>query len=390
MDFDFDKINDRKNSNSLKWNVNDNVLPMWVADMDFQTAPCVIEAVEKIAKNGVFGYSYVTDEYYDAIINWRKKRYNQAIQKDWIIFTTGVIAAISSIVRRLTHPNENVLVLTPIYNTFFNSILNNGARALECKMNYKHKKYSINYQDLKEKLANPQTTLMILCNPHNPTGNIWSKQTLAKIGKMCKENNVTVISDEIHCDLLDPGYTFTPFASVNKTCKDISITCMSPSKSFNLAGLQGACVIIPNKKLFNLVNRGLNNDEVAEPNAFTINATIAAYNEGEQWLDSLRVYLATNKQIVYDYINNNLKELYVLKSHATYLLWIDISKLCDDSDKFAAFLMDKVGLFISSGNNYKGNGFIRMNIACPKSMVIDGLNRLKKGVELYKKEQIRK
>ncbi len=390
MDFDFDKINDRKNGNSLKWDVKENVLPMWVADMDFKTAPCVIDAIENVVNKGIFGYSYVTDEYYDAIINWRKRRYNQIIQKDWIIFTTGVIAAISSIVRRLTHPNENVLVLTPIYNTFFNSIVNNGARALECKMTYKNHKYSIDYQDLQKKLANPQTTLMILCNPHNPTGNIWNKTTLAKIGKMCKDNNVTVISDEIHCDLLDPGYTFTPFANVNKTCKDISITCMSPSKSFNLAGLQGACVIIPNKKLFNLVNRGLNNDEVAEPNAFTIAATIASYNKGEKWLDSLREYLANNKQIVYDYIKKNIKELYVLKSHATYLLWIDISKVCSDSDMFTKFLIEKTGLYISSGNNYKGNGFIRMNIACPKNMVLDGLNRLKKGIELYKKEFLKK
>lgn len=385
MNYNFDEITDRRNTNSLKWSVGENELPMWVADMDFKTAPSVTEALTKRAAHGIFGYAVIPDEWYEAYMSWWKNRYSFKIEKDWLIFATGVVPAISSIVRKLTTPAENVLILTPVYNIFFNSILNNGRNVLECPLSYKNKEYGIDFEDLEKKLSDPQTTMMILCNPHNPIGKIWDKKTLKKIGDLCFEHHVTVISDEIHCDLTETGKSYIPFASVSEKCRMNSITCVAPTKSFNIAGLQTAAVIVPNEVLRHKVWRGLNTDEVAEPNCFAVSAAIAAYKEGGEWLDALRKYIDENRKFVSAFLEMNLPQITLIQSEATYLLWLDCSLLGGDSDQLQQFIRETTGLYLSTGKIYGSGGehFLRLNIACPRSRLADGLNRLKDAVEKY-------
>ena len=386
MTYDFDTVNDRRSEFSMKWDVNDGELPMWVADMDFKTAPEITEAIVKRAEHGIFGYTDVPARWKNAVISWYKKRHSLTIEYDSLMFSTGVVAAISSIVRKLTTPNENVVLLTPVYNIFFNSIINNGCRALECPLIYDGEKYEINWTDFEEKLSNKQTTLFILCNPHNPTGVIWDRETLAKIGALCKKYHVTVISDEIHCDISDPGYDYVPFASVNDECKYNSITCIAPTKTFNLAGLQTSAVYFPDEYRFHKVWRALNTDEVAEPNVFAMTASIAAYEHGEKWLDELREYLYLNKKAVRGFIEKEIPEINIVNSHATYLLWLDCSKICENTDALADDIRAKTGLYLSKGSAFGkgGEAFLRMNTACPKRTIDDGLGRLKTYFKLIK------
>lgn len=386
MTYDFDTVNDRRSEFSMKWDVNDGELPMWVADMDFKTAPEITEAIVKRAEHGIFGYTDVPARWKNAVISWYKKRHSLTIEYDSLMFSTGVVAAISSIVRKLTTPNENVVLLTPVYNIFFNSIINNGCRALECPLIYDGEKYEINWTDFEEKLSDMQTTLFILCNPHNPTGVIWDRETLAKIGALCKKYHVTVISDEIHCDITDPGYDYVPFASVNDECKYNSITCIAPTKTFNLAGLQTSAVYVPDEYLFHKVWRALNTDEVAEPNVFAMTASIAAYEHGEKWLDELREYLYLNKKAVRGFIEKEIPEINIVNSHATYLLWLDCSKICENTDALADDIRAKTGLYLSKGSAFGkgGEAFLRMNTACPKRTIDDGLGRLKTYFKLIK------
>ena len=349
MKYDFDKVVNRRNTNSLKWDISEGELPMWVADMDFEAAPEIRSAIERRAAHGIFGYTVIPDKWYDAYIGWWRCRHNFGIEKEWLIFCTGVVPAISSIVRKLTTPNENVLICTPVYNIFFNSIINNGRRVLECPLAYDGEKYEIDFADLEEKLSDPQTTLMILCNPHNPVGKIWDRETLSEIGRLCEKYRVTVISDEIHCDLTEPEKEYIPFASVSDACEKISITCVAPTKAFNIAGLQTSAVIVADPFLRHKVWRGLNTDEIAEPNVFAVDAAIAAFTEGGSWLDALRGYISKNRAIVSDFLKKELSALNLVPSEATYLLWIDCSSVTDDSVEFTEFLRRETGLYLSDG-----------------------------------------
>lgn len=385
MKYNFDTPKDRRGTNSLKWDVGKKELPMWVADMDFETAPEIRNALLMRTAHGVFGYSIVPDAWNQAYVDWWQRRHHFEIEKEWLVFCTGVIPAISSIVRKLTTPNENVVIQTPVYNIFFNSIINNGRRVLESPLTYNNYTYQIDFIDLERKLKDPQTTMMILCNPHNPVGKIWSRETLAEIGRLCFKYHVIVVSDEIHCDLTSPGQEYVPFASVSSECRENSITCIAPTKAFNLAGLQTAAVMIPNPVLRHKVWRGLNTDEVAEPNAFAVDAAIAAFNEGADWLDELRDYLEENKQTVITYLKEFIPQLVVVPSEATYLLWIDCSAVTKDAGELAHFIRENTGLYLSAGEQYgsTGQAFLRMNIACPKMYLMDGLSRLKCGVKKY-------
>lgn len=407
MKYDFDTVIDRRFTHCLKWDVAEGELPMWVADMDFATAPEVRQAIERRAAHGIFGYQDVSEEWYRAYIGWWKRRHGLTIEKDWLIFCTGVVPAISSMVRKLTTPAEKVLIQTPVYNIFFNSILNNGRQVLESPLSYDGEQYRIDFADLEEKLADPQTSLMILCNPHNPTGKIWSREELAHIGELCDKYHVTVISDEIHCDLTDPGCSYVPFASVSETCKKISITCMAPTKAFNLAGIQTAAVAAADETLRHKVWRGLNTDEVAEPNAFAVDAAVAAFTEGEPWLEELREYLSRNKKFVRDFIKQEIPQIHVVPSEATYLLWLDCGRLLGNENTdygigkhtlpepadpqktrlqtagdLARVIRERTGLYLSAGGQFGGNGnqFLRMNTACSRTILEDGLKRLKSGV----------
>lgn len=385
--YDFDTVVDRRNSGSMKWDVKDGELPMWVADMDFPTAPEIREALKKRVEHGVFGYSIVPEEWYEAICSFWKRRHHFEMEQEWLLFCTGVIPAISSIVRKLTTPAEQVVVLTPVYNIFFNSIYNNGRNILECPLAYEHGSYHIDFKDLEEKLSQNQTTMLLFCNPHNPIGHIWERDVLERIGELADKYHVVVVSDEIHCDLTAPGQEYIPYASVSERCRNNSITLVAPTKAFNLAGLQTSAIVVPNPVLRHKVNRGINTDEVAEPNAFAVTAAVAAFNEGEAWLDALREYIEKNKCMVTEFIQKEFPMLTVLPSNATYLLWLDCSRLTNDSEQLARFIRKKTGLFITGGSVYRGNGnqFLRMNIACAGSVLQDGLERLKRGVEEFGK-----
>ena len=385
MQYDFDKVIDRRNTNSLKWDVPERELPMWVADMDFQTAPEIISALQKRTEHGVFGYSVVPDEWYDAYVHWWRDRHHFTMEKDWLIFCTGVVPAISSMVRKLTTAGEKVLVQTPVYNIFFNSIVNNGRIILENELLYDGNSYSMDFEDLERKLSDPQTTLMLLCNPQNPAGRIWERETLEKVGELCWKHHVRVISDEIHCDLTFPGQEYIPFASVSDKCRMNSITCLAPTKAFNIAGLQTAAVSVPDPVLRHKVNRGLNTDEVAEPNAYAVQAAVAAFTEGAPWLDELREYLWGNRQYVQTFLEKELPQVKLVESQATYLLWLDCEKIAKDTEPLADFLRKETGLYVTAGGCY-GSGsqkFLRVNIACPRVTLEDGMNRLKTGLQKF-------
>ena len=408
MSYIFDELVNRRNTHSLKWDVKEHELPMWVADMDFQTAPEIQEAIRERVSHGVFGYSIVPEEWYQAYMGWWERRHHFSVEKEWLVFCTGVVPAISSMVRKLTTAGENVLVQTPVYNIFFNSIVNNGRNIVENPLRYTPRAhvnacpsgtgglrpsrydgndYQMDFEDLERKLSDPRTTLMILCNPHNPVGRIWSREELEQVGELCGKYHVTVISDEIHCDLTSPGKEYIPFASVSESCRNYSITCMAPTKAFNLAGLQTAAVAVPNPILRHKVWRGLNTDEVAEPNYFAVEAAVAAFTKGEAWLDALRAYIQENKNYVENFLKKEVPQIRSVPSQATYLLWLDCQKMQGCAKEFTQYLREHTGLYLSEGRQYgeSGSSFIRMNIACPRSRVEDGMKRLAEGVRGYEK-----
>lgn len=379
MQYNFDHPVSRRGSDSMKWAVGENELPMWVADMDFEAAPEIREALQRRLDHGIFGYDDLSDAWYEAYMGWWKDRHGLTVEKDWLIFSVGVVASISSLVRKLTTPNENVLIQTPVYNIFFNSIVNNGARVLESPLVFNGQGYEIDFADLEQKLADPQTTLMILCNPHNPVGRIWSREELARIGALCKKHHVTVISDEIHCDLTEPGKAYVPFASVDEVCRDLSITCVAPTKAFNLAGLHTSAVIAPDPVLRHKAWRALNTDEVAEPGTFAVPAAVAAFTKGGPWLDALRAYVWENRRTVEAYAARYLPGVRVIPGEATYLLWVDVHALTMDVRDWTRRLRAETGLYVTPGTAYgqTGEGFFRWNMACPRSTVEDGLERLR-------------
>ena len=385
MGYDFDRLTDRRGTGSLKWDVPERELPMWVADMDFETAPEIMEFLRKRTEHGIFGYSVVTQEWYEAYRSWWGRRHHLEMEQEWLVFCTGIVPAISSTVRKLTTVGENVLVQTPVYNIFFHSIRNNGRNVLESPLVYGGEHYSVDFADLEEKLADPQTTLMLLCNPHNPVGKIWERETLARIGELCAKHHVLVLSDEIHCDLTDPGYEYVPFASVSEVCRDNSITCFAPTKTFNIAGLQTAAVMVPNPVIRHKLERGLNTDEVAEPNAFAVGGAVAAFRKGERWLEELRAYLYENKQCVRRFMEEKLPCIKVVPSRATYLLWLDCSAVGEDAGELAAFIRRDSGLYLTEGQEYGacGRQFIRLNAACPRARLLEGLERLEKSIDHF-------
>lgn len=385
MKYNFEQPLNRRGTWSVKWDVAENELPMWVADMDFETAPEVKEAIRKRACHGAFGYTTVPDEWYQAIQNWWRERYHFQMNKEWMIFCTGVVPAISSIVRKMTTAAEKIALLTPVYNIFFNSVVNNGRYVTECPLRYENGIYDIDFETLEKELADPQTTMLIFCNPHNPVGKIWSSETMKKIGELCAKYHVVVVSDEIHCDLTAPGNSYIPFASVSDTCRENSITCIAPTKSFNLAGLQTAAVIIPNDNLRHKVWRGLNTDEVAEPNVFAMTAAITAWTQGGAWLDELRRYLFENRRVASEYLKTELPEIRLVPAEATYLLWIDCRSITKKAEELPEYIRQETGLYLCDGAEYgkAGEGFLRMNIACSRKTMMDGLHRLKEGITQY-------
>ena len=384
MKYDFNTIINRKNTNSLKWDLFDAEIPMWVADMDFKVAPEISAEIIKKANENLYGYTIIPDEWYDAYINWWKY-YGLEMNKNYLKFANGVMPAIATIIRKLTKENDKILIQTPVYHVFFHVIEDNNREVIENPLIYENNEYKIDFKDLEEKLANPEVTLMMLCNPHNPVGKIWSRKDLEKIASLCAKYNVIIISDEIHCDLTDPNKKYTPFASVRN---HDSITTISPTKSFNIAGLNTAAVYIVGDTLKEYVFNALDVEWVSRANIFAVTGAIAAYNKGRPWIDELRQYLYDNKEFVANYLKEEIPEIKLIDSDATYLLWLDCSSLDISSKEFIKFLNEKTGVLLSAGVDFSKNSdeFLRLNIACPRLLLKKGLEAIKKGVAIYKNE----
>lgn len=385
MKYNFDEIIPRRGTNSYKWDSagDADVLPMWVADMDFRTAPPVVEALRKRVEHGIFGYVRVPDAYYAAVTNWFARRHDWQIEKEWIIYTTGVVPALSAVIKALTAPGDKVMVQTPVYNCFFSSIRNNGCGMIANPLIYRNGTYQIDFADLEQKAADPSVKVLLLCNPHNPAGRVWTKQELTRIGDICIRNNVWVVADEIHCELVFPGHTYIPFASISQEFLMHSVTCTSPSKAFNLAGLQIANIISADTDIRTKIDKAININEVCDVNPFGVEALMAAYNDGEEWLEELKQYLFANYNYLRVYFEEYLPEFPVATLEGTYLVWADCSVLNQSSDETVKTLLEKEKLWVDEGSLYgeAGEGFIRINIACPRQQLIEGLNRLRRALK---------
>ncbi len=385
MKYDFDSVVSRKNTNSLKWDLFDVEVPMWVADMDVKVAPEIQEALQLKINENVYGYGLIPDEWYLAYIDWWKQ-YNYCMDKDWLKFTNSVMPTISSVIRELSSEDDKILIQTPVYHIFFKVIKDNNRKVEENKLIFSDGKYHIDFKDLEEKLKEENVKILILCNPHNPVGKIFNKSDLERIANLAYENNVYVISDEIHCDLTDPDKKYIPFASVSNSAKNNSISCLSPSKTFNIAGIKSAAVSIPNENIRKRIFNALDYDGVSDPNIFAITSAIAAYNYAKDWLRELKEYIYKNKIFLKEFLESEIPQIHLIDCEATYLLWLDCNELNIKSEEFNKFLMDKTGLLLSPGIQFgeTGEGFLRINIACPRIILEKGLKKLKEGVELYK------
>lgn len=382
MKYNFDKIANRINTSSIKWDVKENELPMWVADMDFVVIPEIQEAIINATKDGAFGYTYPTEDFFNAYQYWWKKRHHIEIPTSWMIFASGVVSALDSIVRSLTKENDGILLLTPVYHAFFN-IINNNHRTVVTSTLLENGNYSIDYQDVENKINNSNVKALIFCNPHNPVGRIWSKEEINRLINICDKHEVYFISDEIHCDIADPGYEYCSALSVN----DNVIACLSPGKVFNLAGLHSSVTVVKNKEIRKKLQEAFYHDDIGEPNYFAIPANIAAYTKGEEYVKELNEYLFENKRYVSSFIKEKLPQLRLVDGRATYLLWIDISALNIRSDIFTEELREETGLILSPGMQFGDGGayYLRMNIATSLDNVKDAMNRLKDYIDSKEK-----
>lgn len=381
MNYDFDKITPRRGTNSVKWDVakENGVIPMWVADMDFQAAPCIRQALKERVDHGIFGYTLVPNSYYESIISWFDRRHQWKIDRNWILYTSGVVPAISAIIKALTEPGDKVLVQTPVYNCFFSSIRNNGCGIAENPLLRQGDTYMIDFDDFEQQAANEKTKVFLLCNPHNPAGRVWTPDELNRMNDICLKHGVKVISDEIHCELVMPGYKFTPFAAVSKACQNNCITTNSPTKSFNIAGLQIANIITNNDTIKRKIDRAININEVCDVNPFGVIALQAAYNEGESWIDQLNLYLWENYKVLKDFFQEYLPKLKVLKLEGTYLVWVDISATGLKADELTNELLQQGKVMVNSGTLYgktTGADYLRLNIAMPRSLMLEALQRI--------------
>ncbi len=379
MKYDFDKQISRRKTDSYKWDSaeNEDILPMWVADMDFHTAPAIVHALLQRVEHGIFGYTHVPDSYYKAVTDWFARRHNWQIDCEWIIYTSGVVPAISAIIKALTVAGDKVLVQTPVYNCFFSSIRNNGCEMVSSPLAFAVNTYTIDYEDLERKAADPKVKAMLLCNPHNPVGRVWKRQELVRIGEICIRHGVTIVSDEIHCELVFPGHRYTPFASISEDFLQHSVTCISPSKAFNIAGLQIANIVCADANRQAKINRAINDNEVCDVNPFGVIATQAAYNEGEEWLNRLIEYLHANYLYMLEFCREHLPEFPIAELEGTYLVWMDCRKLGIHSEELERRLVAEAKLWLNAGTMYgmDGEGFMRWNIACPHATLAEGLKR---------------
>ncbi|WP_035294188.1 MalY/PatB family protein [Clostridium sp. KNHs214] len=385
MSYDFNKIVDRLHTKSVKWDLleemygDKDVIPMWVADMDFEVPEEITKAIKERLNHEIFGYSFRGKEYNEAVINWMKRRHEWDIKSEWIKFTPGVVPALNFILRAFTKPGDHVIIQTPVYHPFARSIKNTGCTVVKNPLKYENFTYKMDLQDLEKKITN-RTKILILCNPHNPVGRVWSKKELTALGEICLKHGVLVVSDEIHFDLIYKENKHTVFASISEEFAQNSITCTAPSKTFNIAGFQTSNIIIPNDKLRNLFSIELENLAINDPNIFGCEALIAAYNSGAQWLDDLIDYLKGNLDFLISFIEKRIPKIKVVKPEGTYLVWVDCSGLNMNGEEMREFFVKKVKLGLDDGIMFgeEGEKFQRVNIACPRIILKEALERIEK------------
>ena len=382
MKYDFDEFVERRGTNCVKWDESpsDDVIPLWVADMDFRVAPAIQNALEQRVAHGVFGYNIVPESYYEAVISWFRRRHQWEIQRQWMLYTTAVVPAMSCVIKALTMPGEKVLILSPAYNCFFSSIRNNGCEVLESPLKVVGDTFEIDWQDFEAKCADEKTTLFLLCNPHNPSGRVWTKEELQRMYDMCRKHDVKVASDEIHCELIMPGQQFVPFGTITDDC----VVMNSPSKNFNTAGLQIANIICSHPTWRRRIDRAININEVCDVNPFGVVALEAAYNESEDWIDELCQYLWGNYTVLRDFIGKNIPQWKVCRLEGTYLPWVDISAMGITSQELCDRLLRDAKVWINPGTMYgpkTGEGYVRLNIATQRSRLVEALNRVAKALE---------
>ena len=378
MKYNFDELVERRGTNCVKWDESPSadVIPLWVADMDFRVAPAIQKALQQRVEHGVFGYNIVPESYYEAVISWFHRRHQWEIQRHWILYTTAVVPAMSCVIKALTMPGEKVLILSPAYNCFFSSIKNNGCEVQESPLKPIGDTFEVDFIDFEAKCADEKTTLFLLCNPHNPSGRVWTREELQRMYDICQKHGVKVVSDEIHCELIMPGHKFVPFGTITDDC----VVMNSPSKNFNTAGLQIANIICKHPSWRRRIDRAININEVCDVNPFGIVALQAAYNESEDWLDELNQYLWGNYQVLCDFIDKNLPQWKVCRLEGTYLPWVDVSAMGIPVDTLCQRLLQEAKVWVNPGTMYgsqTGQGYVRFNIATQRSRLIEALHRIK-------------
>lgn len=386
--FDFDNAPDRRGSGSYKWDseppcesLRGDIIPLWVADMDFSTAPCIIEALHKRVDHGVFGYTYIPEAYYEALSGWFERRHGYSVSREKVICVPGVVPAVSAIIKALTAPGEGVIVQTPVYNCFFSSIRNNGCFVVRNPLLREDRNdgtftYGMDLLGLEKLASDPRNRVLLLCNPHNPGGRAWTRQELEGVAEICLRHGVTVVSDEIHCDLTLPGHKFTSYATLGEEYTSRAIVCTSPSKAFNTAGLQIANIICGNDDLRAVVDRAVNDNEVCDVNPFGVTGLIAAYTGGELWLEALMDYLDGNYRWLADFFRRELPFLPFSALEATYLFWVDVRAVGMHSQELEEMLVDECGVWLNAGAMYGDDGYMRINFACPRRRLEEAMRRI--------------
>lgn len=387
MEYDFSRPTDRRGTDSYKWDSapEADIIPLWVADMDFETFPCITEALQRRVAHGIFGYTRVPEAYYEAVCNWFGKRHGWHINREDIIYTSGVVPAVSAVIKALTLPGDQVIVQGPVYNCFFSSIRNNGCETVSNSLIYNKEelRYEIDFDDLERKLAHERARLMLLCNPHNPGGRVWTRDELTRVAELCHKYGVRVVSDEIHCELTLYDNEYVPFGSLPDELSHGSITCCSPSKAFNTAGLQIANIVCRDAEVRNRIDRAININEVCDVNPFGVIALQAAYSdEGYEWLTQLRAYISSNYYLLRERFARELPKCKVMRMEGTYLAWIDCSELHISSDEIEEMLMHENKVWVNAGSMYgtEGAAFIRINMACTSELLNEGITRIVNGL----------
>jgi cystathionine beta-lyase len=377
MKYNFDEFIERRGTNCVKWDESpsDEVIPLWVADMDFRVAPAIQKALQQRVEHGVFGYNIVPEQYYEAVISWFHRRHQWEIHRPWILYTTAVVPAMSCVIKALTMPGEKVLILSPAYNCFFSSIRNNGCEVLESPLKSVADSFEVDFIDFEAKCADEKTTVFLLCNPHNPSGRVWTKEELQRMYDICTKHGVKVVSDEIHCELIMPEYEFVPLGTITDDC----VVMNSPSKNFNTAGLQIANIICKHPSWRRRIDRAININEVCDVNPFGIVALMAAYNESEDWIDELNQYLWGNYTVLCDFIERNLPQWKVCRLEGTYLPWVDVSAMGIPVEELCDRLLQEAKVWINPGTMYgpeTGKGYVRFNIATQRNRLVEALERI--------------